>query len=205
MSAGKIWSQSLQSFLSYSSTVRTLQFSPSSVSLSLLCLCLSSPLSLYTWGRSSIAKQRLERMLGRWWSCFCCYFSTAGSRAYRMAAHGSSVPASRWQARFPDEARGLHRNWLRTYTRSLDCGGARPPSVFSISPSPATRTKKKKETPDMSFFFSLNGGRRKGQKCFFSFENFGKLKLIFKKPQKRRPKSKFNAVTSQISKDLCMC
>jgi hypothetical protein len=36
---------------------------------------------------------------------------------------------------------------------------------------------------------------------FFFFENFGKLNLIFKKPQKRRPKFKFNVVISQMSKD----
>jgi hypothetical protein len=41
----------------------------------------------------------------------------------------------------------------------------------------------------------------RGRSSVFFFENFGKLKLIFKKPQKRRPKSKFNGVTSQISKD----
>jgi hypothetical protein len=41
----------------------------------------------------------------------------------------------------------------------------------------------------------------RGRSVFFFFEFFCKLNLIFKQPQKRRPKFKFNGVTSKISKD----
>lgn len=117
-----------------------------------------------------------------------------------MAAHGSSVPASRWQARFPHEARGLHRNGLRTDTRSIVVGPAHRRFSQSLPRRPAGPIG---DPWHILFFiiFIFKWRTAKGAEVFFFFENFGKLNLIFKKPQKRRPKFKFNVVISQMSKD----
>jgi hypothetical protein len=120
----------------------------------------------------------LEHPLGRWWPLMeellpAAASARRGSRAYRMAARGSPMPASRWQARFPHEARGLHRNWLRTYTRWIVVGPAH--RRFSVY------------VPRRDHWHVLFAPKKwqtaKGAEVFFfSFENFGELKLIFKKP-----------------------
>jgi hypothetical protein len=83
------------------------------------------------------------------------------------------MPASRWQARFSHEARGLHRNWLRTYTRWIVVGPAhRRFSVYVL----------RRDHWHVLFCPKKMADGERGRSFFFSFEFFCKLNLILKKP-----------------------